>query len=151
MIFCSCGECARNEHNHGDIAVRDVGLYFFRLPRAFYWLCAATLVVMLFWGGSQPFAAGLFPVPYDKIAHSLYFGVLSLLFWLGTGGRWPVLLFVAVSAIGGLDELHQATLPGRVADIYDFLFDTAATGLVIVVLEWNKFALNEIQRRMNKA
>jgi hypothetical protein len=131
--------------------MRDVGLYFFRLPRSFYWLCAAILIVMLFWGGSQPFAAGLFPVPYDKIAHSLYFGVLSLLFWFGTAGRWPVLLFVAVSAIGGLDELHQATLPGRVADVYDFLFDTAAAGLVIVALEWNKFALNAIQRRMNKA
>jgi hypothetical protein len=42
-------------------------------------------------------------------------------------------------------------LPGRVADIYDFLFDSAAAGLVILVLEWNKFALNGIQRRMNKA
>jgi VanZ family protein len=62
-----------------------------------------------------------------------------------------VLLFVAVSAIGGLDEVHQATLPGRVADIYDFLFDSVAAGLVILVLEWNKFALNGIQRRMNKA
>jgi hypothetical protein len=130
--------------------MRDVGLYFFRLPRPFYWLCAATLIVMLFWGGSQPFAAGLFPVPYDKIAHSLYFGVLSLLFWFGTAGRWPVLLFVAVSVIGGLDELHQATLPGRVADIYDFLFDSAAAGLVIVVLERNKFALGEPQRRAKK-
>ena len=61
-----------------------------------------------------------------------------------------MLLFVAVSAIGGLDELHQATLPGRVADIYDFLFDAAAAGLVIVALEWNKVALNEIQHRTNK-
>ncbi len=105
---------------------------------------------MLFWGGTQPFAAGLFPVPYDKTAHSLYFGTLSLLFWLGTGGKWPVLLVVAVSAIGGLDELHQATLPGRVADIYDFLFDTVAAGLVIVALEWNKFALNNAMHRLNK-
>lgn len=130
--------------------MRDFGLYLMRLPQSFYLFGAITLVVVLFWGGSQPFAAGLISVPYDKIAHSLYFGVLSLLFWLGTGGRWPVLLFVAVSAIGGLDELHQATLPGRVADIYDFLFDAAAAGLVILVLEWNKVALNEIHR-MNKA
>jgi hypothetical protein len=141
----------RNEHNIGDIVMRDVGLYLIKLPRSFYLLCAATLVVVLFWGGSQPFAAGLFPVPYDKMAHSLYFGTLGLLFWLGTGGRWPVLLLVVASAIGGLDELHQATLPGRVADIYDFMFDTAAAGLIIVALEWNKFALNEIQRRTNKA
>ena len=62
-----------------------------------------------------------------------------------------MLLFIAVSAIGGVDELHQATLPGRVADIYDFLFDTAAAGLVIVTLERNKFALNGIQRRTNEA
>ena len=141
----------RNEHNIGDIVMRDVGLYLIKLPRSFYLLCTATLVVVLFWGGSQPFAAGLFPVPYDKIAHSLYFGTLSLLFWLGTGGRWPVLLFVIVSAIGGLDELHQATLPGRVADIYDFMFDTAAAGLIIAVLERNKFALTETQRRTNKS
>ena len=121
--------------------MRDVGLYFFRLPRSFYWLCAAILIVMLFWGGSQPFAAGLFPVPYDKIAHSLYFGVLSLLFWFGTAGRWPVLLFVAVSAIGGLDELHQGALPGRVADFSDFLFDAVAAGLTIAALERYKLAL----------
>jgi VanZ family protein len=54
-------------------------------------------------------------------------------------------------ALSGLDELHQATLPGRVADIYDFMFDTVAAGLIIAVLERNKFALNEIQRRTNKA
>ena len=60
-----------------------------------------------------------------------------------------MLLFVAVSAIGGLDELHQATLPGRVADIYDFMFDTAAAGLIIAVLERNKFAMTETQRRTN--
>jgi len=86
-------------------------------------------------------------VPYDKLAHSLYFGVLSMLLWFSTGGRWPVLLVFAVSAIGGLDELHQGALPGRVADFHDFLFDTAAAGLVIVTLEWNKYALNEVQRR----
>ena len=131
--------------------MRDFFLYLMRLPRSFYLLGATTLVVTLFWGGSQPFAVGLFPVPYDKLAHSLYFATLSLLLWFGTGGRWPVLLFVAVSAIGGLDELHQGTLPGRVADVYDFLIDALAAGLTITVLEWNKIALGELQRRMSKA
>jgi VanZ family protein len=92
----------------------------------------------------------LFSAPYDKLAHSLYFATLSLLLWFGTGGRWPVLLFVAVSAIGGLDELHQATLPGRQAGFYDFLTDTVAAGLTITVLEWNKTAL-EALRRTSKA
>ena len=62
-----------------------------------------------------------------------------------------MLLFVAVSAIGGLDELYQATLPGRVADGYDFLVDALAAGLTITVLEWNKIALGELQRRTSKA
>ena len=127
--------------------MREVGLYLISLPRSFYLLGAVTLVVVLFWGGSQPFAVGLVPVPYDKLAHSLYFGVLSMLLWFGTGGRWPVLLVFAVTAIGGLDELHQGALPGRVADFSDFLFDAVAAGLTIAALEWNKYALNEVQRR----
>ena len=131
--------------------MRDIVLHLMRLPRLVYLLCAVTLVVVLFWGGSQPFAVGLFPVPYDKLAHSVYFAALAVLLWFGTGGRWPVLLFLAVSAIGGLDELHQSTLPGRVADFYDYLIDTVAAGIVITLLEMNKVALGMLQGRMSKA
>lgn len=131
--------------------MRDFFLYLIRLPRSFYLLGAATLVVALFWGGSQPFAVGLFPAPYDKLAHSLYFATLSLLLWLGTGGRWSVLLFVTVSAIGGLDELHQATLPGRQAGFDDFLTDTVAAGAVIAALEKYKTLLAELRYGKNGA
>jgi hypothetical protein len=130
--------------------MHEIGLYLISLPRSFYLLGAATLVVVLFWGGSQPFAAGLVPVPYDKLAHSLYFGVLSMMLWFGTGGRWPVLLVFTVSAIGGLDELHQGALPGRVADFSDFLFDAAAAGLTIAVLERYKIALGVSQRQADR-
>ena len=118
-----------------------------RLPRSFYLLGAVILVVALFWGGGQPFAVGLFPVPYDKLAHSVYFATLAVLLWFGMGGRWPVLVFLVVSAIGGLDELHQSTLPGRVADFYDYLIDTVAAGLVITLLEKNKAVLEALQHR----
>jgi hypothetical protein len=123
--------------------VRDSLLYLIRLPRTVYLLGAVSLVLVLFWGGSQPFAVGLFPAPYDKLAHSIYFATLAVLLWFGTGGRWPVLLFLAVSAIGGLDELHQSTLPGRVADFFDYLTDTVAAGVVIAVLEKYKALLAE--------
>lgn len=116
-----------------------------RLPRSFYLLGAAILVVALFWGGSQPFAVKLFPVPYDKLAHSLYFATLSLLLWFGTGGRWPVLLFLVVSAIGGMDELHQATLSGRKAGFYDFLADTVAAGVVIAALDKYRSSLAQLR------
>ena len=131
--------------------VRDFGLFWIRLPRPFYLLGAATLAVALFWGGGQPFAVGLFPVPYDKLAHSVYFATLAVLLWFGTGGRWPVLVFLVVSAIGGLDELHQSTLPGRVADFYDYLIDTVAAGLAITLLEMNKAALAALQHRKRMA
>lgn len=141
----------RLETGKGDTELRDFGLYLIRLPRSFYLLGAAILVIALFWGGSQPFAVGLFPAPYDKLAHSLYFATLSLLLWFGTGGRWPVLLFLVVSAIGGLDELHQSTLPGRVADFFDYLIDTVAAGIVISLLVKNKVALGSLQRRKSMA
>lgn len=112
-----------------------------------YLLGAVILVVVLFWGGSQSFAVGLFPPPFDKLAHSVYFATLALLLWFGTGGRWPVMLVVAVSAIGALDELHQGTLPGRVADFYDFMVDSVAAGLVITVLEMNKHTLGRFQHQ----
>ena len=125
--------------------MRDLFLYLMRLPRSFYLLGAVILVVALFWGGGQPFAVGLFPVPYDKLAHSVYFATLAVLLWFGMGGRWPVLVFLVVSAIGGLDELHQSTLPGRVADFHDYLIDTVAAGLVISVLAWNRPVLERLR------
>ena len=131
--------------------MRDFVLNLIRLPRLAYLLVAVTLVVVLFWGGSQPFAVGLFPAPYDKLAHSAYFATLAVLLWFSAGGRWPVLLFLVVSAIGGLDEIHQSFLPGRMADVYDFLTDTVAAGVVITLLEKNKVALVALQRRMSKA
>lgn len=129
--------------------LRDLLLTLIRFPRMVYLLGAVALVIMLFWGGSQSYAVGLFPPPFDKLAHSVYFATLALLLWFGTGGCWPVMLVVVVSAIGGLDELHQSTLPGRVADFYDFLVDTLAAGLVITALEMNRHALRRFQRLAN--
>jgi VanZ family protein len=41
----------------------------------------------------------------------------------------PFAVIATAIAIGALDELHQASLPGRFADVADLLADTcAATG-----------------------
>jgi hypothetical protein len=38
----------------------------------------------LFYLGAQPFAAGLIPAPWDKLAHLAVFAVLTTLLWIGT-------------------------------------------------------------------
>jgi VanZ family protein len=46
-------------------------------------------------------------------------------------------VIVTAIAIGALDELHQASLPGRVADAADFLADACAatgTGIFLFLL-----------------
>lgn len=111
-------------------------------------LAAAFIVSMLFWGGSQPVAVGLFPAPYDKLAHFVTFAALSLVLWIGVEGKWPVLVFMLVVAIGGLDELRQFYLPGRQAGWDDFLVDALAAGFVISLLSKNKSAFHQLTKRL---
>jgi VanZ like protein len=97
-----------------------------RLVRAVCLALAALIVFNLFFLAAQPFAAGLFPAPWDKVAHLAVYGGLTALLWLGTGGRMTFTVIAAVVAIGGLDELHQAGIPGRTSDIGDFAVDAVA-------------------------
>lgn len=99
------------------------------VPAAWRALClalAALIVFNLFYLGAKPFAAGLFPAPWDKLAHLAAYGSLTALLWLGAGGRMTFTVIAAVVAIGGLDELHQAGIPGRDADGADFAVDVLA-------------------------
>lgn len=91
----------------------------------------AVLVGNLFYLGTKPIAVNLFPAPWDKLAHAVTFGTMALL-WSGvfrSQRPWLTLLIVALT--GAADEIHQIWLPGRSADITDFLADFAAAGLVV--------------------
>lgn len=77
------------------------------------------------------------PFRIDWVAHFCLYGMLGLL--LARAAReslWPwqrlVLVALAISAFGVLDELHQLFIPGRSAEVGDWLMDTAgsATGIV---------------------
>ena len=108
-------------------------------------VCAAAVLVMvagLFVGGAQPVAVGLLSEPWDKLAHATVFAVLTTLLALALqakppqpGARWAsrpgaalAVAAVLAGAVGVADELHQATLPGRVAGLDDLLAD--AVGFV---------------------
>lgn len=97
---------------------------------------SVVLVVLLFWLGSMPFAAGLFPDGWDKVVHCLFYGLLAGLLHAGFGGRRALLAVALVMLVGALDELHQGSLPGRSEDIFDWLADAIAASVVVAGLVW---------------
>ena len=107
------------------------------IPLVNRWLClamAAAIVGLLFYLGGKPMAVGLFPAPWDKLAHFCVFGAVSGLLWIGLGGRLSLLVIALMAGIGVLDEWHQASLPGRSADYRDLLTDVAAAAFTVFVL-----------------
>jgi VanZ family protein len=92
------------------------------------------MIVSLFYLGAKPFAVGLLPPPWDKVAHVMVFSAITWLLWGAANGRTALLVFLVVVAIGGLDELHQAMLPGRTSDAWDFLADVLASAVTAGLL-----------------
>jgi VanZ family protein len=86
------------------------------------WAAAVLTVGSLHFGS---WTAGL-PGRSDKVAHFLMYGVGGgLAAWAGRvrGRRAGYLGVVAVLLTGAVDELRQATLPYRDADIMDWVAD----------------------------
>lgn len=103
------------------------------------WIPLFCWVTLIFVGSSIPrLSLGEkfdMPLGADKVAHFIEYLILAFLFYRGMRGeRWgkalPAWLFVVVAclAIGTLDEFHQRFIPGRDANIWDWLAD--ATGIV---------------------
>ncbi len=105
-------------------------------------LVALAIAVNLFWLGAKPVAVNLIPAPWDKLAHFSVFSTLTVLVWIGTAGRMPIAAIVAVVCLGALDELHQGTLPGRSADMMDFMTDLLAGTLTGSILYMRARALH---------
>jgi VanZ family protein len=100
-------------------------------------LCAAVLVVQIFSLSSLPFEIR---EPMDKVFHVLAYGSLTMMLWIATGGRRPVLLVAGVMALGLVDEARQAFIPTRSADLMDFFADALAACTVGAVLYWKQGA-----------
>jgi VanZ family protein len=100
-------------------------------------LCAAVLVTQIFSLSSLPFELR---EPMDKVFHGLAYGSLTMMLWIATGGRRPVLLVVGMMALGLVDEVRQSFIPTRTADVMDFVADALAAGLVGAVMYWKQGA-----------
>jgi hypothetical protein len=105
-------------------------------------LLGLAILFGLFVLGAQPFAVGLMPTPWDKVAHGCVFAVLAGVIGLASGMRgWRMVLLAVAGAllVGGLDEWHQIYLPGRQAGLDDLAADVVG-GVIgaIVMLSWRR-------------
>jgi VanZ family protein len=102
------------------------------LIRNWCFFCAGVLVLQVFSLGALPFDMGA----WDRVWHFLAFSALTLLLWIATDGRRPMLVIVGVMALGAFDEMRQAGVPARSADTFDFLADAVAAAITGAVLYW---------------
>lgn len=84
----------------------------------------------------------------DKGIHALEYAVLGFLVTYAVRRTWPSWRYLLVAAVafglttlwGLLDEIHQAFVPGRMADVLDLLADASGalvgTGLCAAWMRW---------------
>jgi VanZ family protein len=105
-----------------------------------YWLPVLIWAVLIFWLSSlsvtpEPAAVRAFP-GWSQEAHFTLYLVLGALLLRAVSAQSSGMLFSMPIAIGALyaasDEVHQYFVPGRQADILDFMVDLA--GLTVGIL-----------------
>ena len=124
-------------------ALRAAGDALSRMPRALALAPLAAWMALVWWlssrpaGDAEPHLLGSW---ITNLAHAPVFGVLALLaaLCLPRAGRWPrldrrarlaVLAFVLLYA--AVDELHQASSPGRSPSPYDVVTDLVGAGCTL--------------------
>jgi VanZ family protein len=96
-------------------------------------LCLAAFIAMLvqiFFLPRPPGAA----IAWDKLLHAGGYGVTAFFLWVAIGFQAPWLNWLAITAIGALDEFRQIFIPTRSADVLDVAADAAGAALVTFVL-----------------
>jgi VanZ family protein len=84
------------------------------------------LVIQIFALGSLPYEL---LEPWDKIFHFIAYSAVTLLAWIATDGRRPLPVVAGVMGLAMLDEIRQAAIPARTADVSDFF-----TGALAVII-----------------
>ena len=103
--------------------------------RAFCTVAALAMIAQLFFLVEPPFADRTVQLMWDKTVHFLFFGTIAFFLWIATAKRWPMAIWLAVLAIGALDETRQAYEPGRNSDINDWFADGFGAAAALMVAQ----------------
>ena len=112
------------------------------LPRVLNWpllritalLFASALLLAIFGLTSQLGQVSL--GAFDKLVHAGVYGAIAVLLFVSLGSHRAALAFFLTSLAGLADELHQAAVPGRTADPMDWVADTLAAAIAILLLRY---------------
>jgi len=73
---------------------------------------------------------------WDKVAHAATYGMIAVLLTVALKPQRALFAAALTSLAGLIDELHQVTVPGRSADLKDWLADTIAAVAAVLLLRW---------------
>jgi VanZ family protein len=97
------------------------------------------MVVTLFVGAETAAQVPLFPPPFDKAEHFIFYGTMAALLAHGVGLRWLVVPLILVPVIGAADEWHQSFIVGRDASFWDWMADEIGTVVAVYAYwKWQK-------------
>lgn len=73
----------------------------------------------------------------DKVVHFAVYGLLGVLIRrLGRGARFALISVLLASAYGASDEWHQSFVPGRAAELADWVADTLGAAVAVGAYAW---------------
>lgn len=113
-----------------------------------YWLPVGAYATLIFYVSSLSYPEVYVPSVLmelgDKALHAIEYAVLGILCYRAfrrAAGRWAashavLLAIVASTGYGLTDEIHQAAVPLRQADVWDFATDAIGATLGCSVWHW---------------
>ena len=113
----------------------------------FWSTCAILYAVAIFVGSAipGPNLPDAVQAVSDKILHATEYGIFGFIVYRALAGqqKWPMIAryavlgaSIAVCLYGASDEFHQLFVPGRVADVLDWLADTAGGLVGVLISTW---------------
>jgi VanZ family protein len=103
-------------------------------------VAAVLLAATIFIGAEDVAKTPLFPAPYDKLAHFIYYGVMAALLSHALGSRWLWVPLLMVPVVGFFDEWNQVYIVGRDASVWDWVADVLGT--TVFIYGYRHWAMN---------